>query len=84
MLIVYMFGNIGHLKENKILAQLSRCNKLFNCGIVFRFFLQCTHFSNQRLTLIKKIKDIDKRIFCKKPPLSFLFGDKKFSITDNN
>ena len=27
------------------------------------FFLHCTHFSNERLTLINKIKDIDKRIF---------------------
>ena len=28
-----------------------------------QFFLRRFHFSNQRLTLINKIKDINKRIF---------------------
>ena len=41
------------------------------------FFLRCTHFSNQRLTLINKIKDIDKRI------QTLLFGGEKLSITGN-
>ena len=44
------------------------------------------HFSNQRLTLINKIKDIDKHIFDKNDSLitqTLLFGDEKLSITDN-
>ena len=61
-----------------------------SCGIFAEsttlFFLHCTHFSNQRLTLINKIKDIDKRIFDKNGSLitqTLLFGDEKLSITDD-
>ena len=82
--LTLIFGNISHLKEHKFRHNFQDAiNSLYSCGIVFRFFLQWTHFSNQRLSLINKIKDIDKRIFCKKPTLSLLFGDEKFSITDN-
>ena len=65
-------------------------NGCFSCGnfveSTTHFFLHCTHFSNQRLTLINKIKDIDKRIFDKNDSLitqTLLFGDEKLSITDN-
>ena len=50
------------------------------------FFLQSTLFSNQRLTLINKIKDIDKRIFDESDSLktqTLLFRDEKLSTTDN-
>ena len=42
--------------------------------------------SNQRLTLINKIEDIDKHIFDKNDSLitqALLFGDEKLSITDS-
>ena len=45
------------------------------------FFLHSTLFSNQRLTLFNKIKDIDKRIFDKNDSLKtqiLLFGDGNF------
>ena len=65
-------------------------NPLCSCGkfveSTTHFFLHCTHFSNQRLTLINKIKDIDKRIFDKNDSLitqNLLFGDEKLSTTDN-
>ena len=51
-----------------------------------RFFLHCTHFSNQRLTKINKIKDINKRIFEKNDYLinkTIFSGNAKHSITDN-
>ena len=64
-------------------------NTLYSCGkfaeSTTHFFLYCTHFSNQRLTLINKIKDIDKRIFDKNDSLitqTLLFGDEKLSTTD--
>ena len=44
-----------------------------------RTFLHCTYFSNQILTLINNIKDIDKLIFDKNDSLitqTLLFGDK--------
>ena len=50
------------------------------------FFLHYTHYSNQRLTLINKIKDIEKRFFDENDSLItqiLLFGDEKLSITDN-
>ena len=48
------------------------------------FFLHCTHFPNQRLTLINKIKDTDKRIFDKNDSLltqTLLSGDEKLTTT---
>ena len=42
------------------------------------FFLHCTHFSDQRLTLINKIKDIDKRIFEKNDSLTLPSGEENF------
>ena len=50
------------------------------------FFLHWAHFSNQKLSLINKIADIDKSIFDEKNPLitqTLLFGDEKFSTTDS-
>ena len=65
-------------------------NPLCSCGnfveSTTQFFLHCTHFSNQILTFINKIKYIDKRIFDKNDSLitqTLLFGDEKLSITDN-
>ena len=62
---------------------------LYSCGNLVEptahFFFHYTHFSNQRLTLINKIKEIDKRIFDKNDTLmthTLLFGDEKLSITD--
>ena len=49
------------------------------------FFLHCTNFSNQRLTLINKIKNTDNRIFNKNDSLiiqTLHFGVEKLSITD--
>ena len=64
-------------------------NPLCSCGnfveSTAHFFLHYTHFSNQRLTLISKIKDIDKRIFDKNDSLitqTLLFRDEKLSITN--
>ena len=55
-------------------------------GSTVHFFLHYSHFSNQRLILINKIKDAGKRIFDKSDSLitqAFLFGDEKLSIRDN-
>ena len=81
----------SHLKEHKFWHNLQvAINPLCTCGnfveSTTHFFLHYTHFSNQRLTLINKIKDINKRIFEKIDPLitqTLLFGDEKLSITDN-
>ena len=63
----------SHLKEHKFRHNfVDAINPLCSCGnfveSTTHFFLHCTHFSNQRLTLINKIKDIDKRVFDKKWP----------------
>ena len=79
----------NHLKEHKFQHNfVDAINPL--CGnfgeSTTHFFLLCTHFSNQMLTLINKIKDIDKRIFDKNNSLitqTLLFGDEKLSITDS-
>ena len=81
----------SHLKEHKFRHNfVDAINPLCSCGnfveSTTHFFLHCTHFSNQRLTLINKIKDIDKRIFDKNDSLitqTLLFGDEKLSITDS-
>ena len=81
----------SHLTEHKFRHNfVDAINLLCSCGnfvgSTAHFFLHCTHFSNQRLTLINKIKDIDKRIFDKNDSLitqTLLFGDEKLSITDN-
>ena len=61
----------SHLKEHKFRHKFQdTINPLCRCGnfveSTTHFFLHCTYFSNQRLTLINKVKDIDKRIFEKK------------------
>ena len=79
------------LKEHKFQHNFEDAiNPLCSCGSFFEsithFFLHCTHFSNQRLTLVNKIKDTDKLIFDKNNSLvteTLLFGDEKLSITDN-
>ena len=81
----------SHLKEHKFRHNfVDAINPLCSCGnfveSTAHFFLHCTHFSNQRLTFISKIKDIGKRIFGKNDSLitqTLLFGDEKLSITDN-
>ena len=81
----------SHLKEHKFRHNfVDAINPLCSCGnfveSTAHFFLHCTHFSNQRLTLINKIKDIDKHIFDKNDSLitqTLLFGDEKLSITDS-
>ena len=81
----------SHLKEHKFRHNFEdTINPLCSCGNIVEstkhFFLHCTQFSNQRLTLINKIKDIEKRIFDKSDSLltqTLLFGDEKLSITDN-
>ena len=80
-----------HLKERKFWQNFEDAlNPLCSCGnfaeLTAHFFLQCTYFSNQRLTLTNKIKDIDKRIFDKNDSLTtqaLLFWGEKLSITDN-
>ena len=49
------------------------------------FFLHCTHFSNQRLNLINKIKDIDIRISNKNDPLitQILDLERFYSLQSN-
>ena len=82
---------VGYFKEHKFRHNfVDAINPLCRCGnfveSTTHFFLHCTHFSNQRLTLINKIKDIDKCIFDKNDSLitqALLFGDEKLSITDN-
>ena len=81
----------SHLKEQKFRHNfVDAINPLCSCGnfveSTTHFFLHCTHFSNQRLAFINKIKDIDKCIFDKNDFLitqTLLFGDEKLSITDN-
>ena len=81
----------SHLKEHKFRHNfVDAINLLCSCGNFVgsstHFFLHCTHFSNQRLTLINKINDIDKRIFDKNDShitQTLLFGDEKLSITDS-
>ena len=68
----------SHLKKPKFRHNFEDAIKpLYSCATYFRLFPHCTHFSNQRLTLINKIKDIDKRI------QTLLFGGEKLSITGN-
>ena len=81
----------SHLKKHNFRHNfIDAINPLCSCGNFIKstthIFLHCTHFSNQRLTLISKIKDIDKHIFDKNDSLitqTLLFGDEKLSITDN-
>ena len=75
-----------HLKEQKFRHNsVDARNPLCSCGNFLEsathFFVQCTHFCNQRLTLINQIKDIDKRIFDKNDSLitqTLLSGDETF------
>ena len=79
------------LKEHKFWHNfVDTINPLCSCGNFVEsttyFFLHCTQLSNQRLTLINKVKDIDKCIFDKSDSLitqTLLFGDKKLCITGN-
>ena len=81
----------SHFKEHKFRDNFEDAiNPLCSFGNFVKstghFFLHCTDFSNQRLTLINKMKDFDKRIFDKNDSLinqSLLFGDEKLSVTDN-
>ena len=81
----------SHLKEHKFRHNfVDAINPLCSCGNFVEsrahLFLHSTHFSNQRLTLINKIKDTNKCIFDKNDSLitqTLLFGDEKHSITDN-
>ena len=81
----------SHLNENKFRHNFEdSINTLRSCENFVEpathFFHHCTHFSNQRMTLINKIKDIDKRIFDEKDSVitkTLLFGDEKLSTTDN-
>ena len=81
----------SHLKGHKFRHYfVDAINPLCSCGnfveSTTHFFIHCTHFSNQRLTFINKIKDIDRRILDKNDFLitqALLFGDEKLSITDN-
>ena len=81
----------SHLREHKFRHNFEDAiNPLCSCGkfveSTAHFFLYCAYFSNQRLALINKIKDIDKRIFDKNDCFitqTLLFGDEKLSITDN-
>ena len=80
-----------HLKEGKFQHNFEDAvNPFCSCRnfveSITHVFLHCSHFSNQRLTLINKIKDIDNRIFDKSNSLitqTLLFGDEKLSITDS-
>ena len=81
----------SHLREHKFRHNfVDAINPLCSFGnfveSTAHFFLHCTHFSNQKLTFISKIKDIGKRIFDKNDSLitqTLLFGDEKLSMTDN-
>ena len=81
----------SHLKQYKFRHNFEDAtNPLCSCGnfveSTTHFFPDCTHFSNPRLTLINKIKDIGKRIFINNNSLIthfLLFGDEKLSITDS-
>ena len=81
----------SHLKEDKFLYNFEDAiSPLCSCGNFLEsathFFLHCIHLSNQRLTLINKIKDNDICIFDKNHSLiaqTLLFGDEKVSVTDN-
>ena len=80
----------SHLKEQEFrhnfvdaIKPLCSCRNFVES--TSHFFLHCTHFSNQRLAFINKIKDIDKCIFDKNDSLithTRLFGDEKISMTD--
>ena len=61
----------SHHREHKFQHNfVDTINPWCSCGNIVEstthFFLHCTHFSNERLTFINKIKDIDKRVFDKK------------------
>ena len=79
---------VSHLKEHKFRHNFEdTINPLCSCGnfveSTAHFFLHCTHFSNERLTHITKIKDIDKRIFEENNFLItqiLLSGDENLSI----
>ena len=81
----------SHLKEQKFRHNFEDAiNPLCSCEnfveSTTHFFLHCNHFSNERLTLINKIKNIDKPIFDESDSLityTLLFGEEKLSITDN-
>ena len=81
----------SHLKEHKFWHNfLDAINSLCSFGnfveSTTHFYLHCTHFSNQKLTLINKIKDLDKLIFDKNDSLitqTLLFGEEQLSIKDN-
>ena len=56
-----------HVKEHKFRHNFQdAANPLYSCESFVEsttnFFLHCTHFSNRRLALINKIKDIDKKM----------------------
>ena len=81
----------SHLKEHKFRHNFEDgINPLCSCGNFIEstthFFLHWAHFSNQKLTLINKIKNIDKGIFDEKDSFitqTLLFGEEKLSTTDD-
>ena len=69
-LLTRLRAGFNHLKEHKFRHNFEDAiNPICSCGnfieSVTHFFLHCAQFSNQRLNLINKIKDIDIRIFNK-------------------
>ena len=90
-LITRLRDGFSHLKEHKFRHNfVDAINPLCSCGnfldSTIHFFLHCTHFFNQRLTFINKIKDTDKLIIVKNDSLitqTLLFAHEKRCITDN-
>ena len=82
---------LSHLSEHKFKHGLQdTLNPLCSCGkeveTTFHFLLSCPNYSDERLTLLSKIRNINRNILeniNSQITQFFLYGDKNFTASTN-
>ena len=84
-------ANTSHLREHKskhsfqdILNPLCKCGK--EVKTTFHFLLSCPNYSDEKLTLLSKIRNINPNILentNSQITQFFLYGDKNFTVSTN-
>ena len=82
---------LSHLREHKFKHSFQdTLNPLCSCGkeveTTFHFLLSCSNYSDERLTLLSKIRNINPNILentSSQITRFFLYGDKNFTASTN-